>query len=237
MNDNLKMVNNAEVKKSDLSFWQKVKNVLTNINEHYIKFPAYILAHPIKGFDDFKRESKGKMQVSIVFLILLMILQILKFQFSGFVVNQNDPNDLNTAREIGLVIFPIILFTVSNWSVTTLFDGKGKMREIFMMLCYALYPLIIVNIFGIIFSNIITLDEVGFYNLLLGLGAFLTGYMIFFGLVSIHEYGVLKCIGSIIGTAVAILVILFILLLAFDLFQQVYSFIYTIYREISLRYL
>lgn len=237
MNDNLKMVNNAEVKKSDLSFWQKVLNVLQYINEHYIKFPAYILAHPIKGFDDFKRENKGKMQVAVTFLILLIILKILNFQYSGFVVNQNNPDDLNTMREISLILFPIILFTVSNWSITTLFDGKGKMREIFMMLCYSLYPLIWVNIFGIIFSNIITVDEVGFYNLLIGLGSFLTGYMIFFGLVSIHEYGVLKCIGSIVGTVVAILVILFIVLLAFDLFQQVYSFLYTIYREISLRYL
>jgi hypothetical protein len=90
---------------------------------------------------------------------------------------------------------------------------------------------------GLIFSNFITAEEVGFYLLLIGIGNFLTGYLIFFGLLSIHEYGVLKCIGSIVGTALAILVILFVMLLAFDLFQQIYSFIYTIYREISLRYL
>ena len=231
------MTENLKAKKKQVSFWEKTKNVFSHIYEHYIKFPGYILTHPIKGFDYFKRENKGKMQVAVTFMILLIILQIIAFQYTGFVVNQNDPNDLNTFKEIGLVVFPILLFTVSNWSVTTLFDGKGKMKEIFMMLCYSLYPLIWTTAIGIVFSNFITLDEVGFYGLILGLGGFLTGYMIFFGLISIHEYGVLKSVGAIVGTVVAILIILFILLLAFDLFQQVYSFFYTIYREISLRYL
>lgn len=232
MNDNLRIVN-----KADLSFWQKVKNVLSYIREHYIKFPAYILAHPIKGFDYFKRENKGKMSVAVIFIILQIIIQVLTFQYTGFPVSQNDPNDLDLMRQIGLVIFPIVLFTVSNWSITTLFDGKGKMKEIFMMLGYSLFPMLWAQTIGLIFSNIITVEEVGFYGLIIGAGSFLTGYMIFFGLISIHEYGLLKCLGSIAGTVLAILVVLFIILLAFDLFQQVYSFVYTIYREISLRYL
>jgi hypothetical protein len=232
LNNNLRIEN-----KVDLSFWSKVKIFFKNVYEDYIKYPAYILSHPIKGFDYFKREKLGKMKVAVIFLILLIIVQILTFQYTGYNVSQRDPDDLDTMREIGLVLFPIVLFTVSNWSVTTLFDGKGKMREIFMMLGYSLYPLLISKILGLIFSNVITLDEVGFYNLTIGIGSFLTGYMIFFGLISIHEYGVLKCLGSLAGTVLAILVVLFILLLAFDLFQQVYSFIYTIYREISLRYL
>lgn len=232
MNENLKIDNKVET-----TFWTKVKNVLNYIHIHYIKFPLYILTHPIKGFEDFKREKKGKMQVAISFLIILIIIQILEFQYTGFAISQNNPNDLNTMKEISLVFLPIILFTVSNWSITTLFDGKGKMREIFMMICYSLFPLIWTKAFGIIFSNVITLDEAGFHGLILGLGSFMTGYMIFFGLLTIHEYGVLKCLGSLVGTVLALLVILFVILLGFDLFQQIYSFLNTIYREISLRYL
>ncbi|MCK9470443.1 MAG: YIP1 family protein [Bacilli bacterium] len=232
LNENMKIENKAQV-----SFWQKFKNALSYIREHYLKFPGFILAHPIKGYDYFKREKQGKMSVAIVFIIILIIIRVLKFQYTGFPVSQNDPDELNLMREIGLVLFPIVLFTVSNWSITTLFDGKGKMREIFMMLGYAVFPMIWAEAIGLVFSNVITVEEVGFYGLIIGAGTFLTGYLIFFGLISIHEYGVLKCLGSIAGTVLAILVVLFVLLLAFDLFQQVYSFVYTIYREISLRYL
>lgn len=230
------MTENMSVERSDKTFIEKVKHALSYFYKNYIKFPAFILTHPIKGFDYFKREKEGKMQVAVTFMVILIILRILKFQYTGFVVSQNDPNDLNTFKEIALVIFPIILFTVSNWSITTLFDGKGKMREIYMMVCYALFPMLWTETIGLIFSNYITADEVGFYYLIIGIGSFLTGYLIFFGLISIHEYGVLKCIGSIVGTAIAILVILFVMILAFDLFQQIYTFFYTIYREISLRY-
>lgn len=232
VNENMRIEN-----KTELTFGKKIKNILKYIGEHYLKFPTYILSHPIKGYDYFKRENKGKMSVAIVFIILLIIIRVLKFQYTGFPASQNDPDDLRLMQEIGLVIFPIIVFTVSNWSITTLFDGKGKMKEIFMMIGYSLFPMIWAEAVGLIFSNVMTLEEVGFYGLIIGAGTFLTAYMIFFGLISIHEYGVLKCLGSIVGTALAILVVLFILLLAFDLFQQVYSFVYTIYREISLRYL
>lgn len=232
MNDNMKMNTINKV-----SFWDKTKKFLQYVYEEYIKFPAFILAHPLKGFDYFKREKKARMSVAISFIIITIILRVLEFQYSGFVVNQQNPNELNTFQEIAFIIFPILLFVVSNWSVTTLFDGKGKMKEIFMMICYSLFPLIIAKIIGLIFSNIIVEEEVGFYLLIMGLGSFLMVYMLFFGLISIHEYGVLKCIGSILGTVLALLVLLFILLLGFDLFQQIYGFIYTIYREISLRYL
>ncbi len=219
------------------NFWRKTKAVLAYIYQEYIKFPAYILIHPLKGFDAFKRDKKAKMSVALVFVALLIILQILEFQYTGFVVNQRDLNDLNSFREIAYVIVPILAVVVGNWSVTTLFDGKGKMKEIFMLVCYSLWPLIVTKIVGMIFSNIITTEEAGFYGLIIGLGTFGMGYMIFFGLISIHEYGLLKCILSIAGTAIAVMVLFFIVMLGFDLFQKIIGFLYTLYREISLRYL
>ncbi len=217
--------------------WAKVKTWFSFVYKEFIQFPTYILVHPLKGFDQFKREKKARMSVSIIFIVLLIILQILEFQYTGFVVNQLDLNDLNSFQEMASVIVPIIAVVIGNWSVTTLFDGKGKMKEIFMMVCYSLFPLIVSKIVGMLFSNIISSEEAGFYGLILSLGSFLMGYMIFFGLISIHEYGLLKCILSIVGTAVAVLVLFFVAMLGFDLFQKIIGFVYTLYREIALRYL
>jgi hypothetical protein len=217
--------------------WKQIKNFLKFVYEEFIKFPTYILIHPLKGFDAFKRDKRAKMSVALIFIFLLIVVQILEFQYTGFVVNQLDLNDLNSFREMASVIVPIVVLVVANWSVTTLFDGKGKMKEIFMMICYSLFPLIVSKIVGMFFSNIIALDEAGFYNLIISLGSFLMGYMIFFGIISIHEYGLFKCILSIVGTALAAMVIFFVAMLCFDLFQKIIGFIYTLYREIALRYL
>lgn len=219
------------------SFWTKVKNGLKYFYAEFIKFPGYILAHPIKGFDEFKRENRGKWSVALTFIAVIILLQILKFQFLGFLVSDRNINDLSTFAEIAYIVAPIVLFTISNWSVATLFDGKGKMKDIFLMISYCLYPLIFTTILGMILSNVLVAEEMALYHLVNSLGVFMMGYMACFGIIGIHEYGLLKCILTILATAVAAMVVAFILLLCFNLFQTIIGFIYTIYREISLRYL
>lgn len=202
-----------------------------------ISFPLYILAHPVKGFDEFKRDKKAKLWVAIFFLVTFILLNIASYQFTGYVISQKDVTSLHTGREIITVVGIVVILTVSNWSITTLFDGKGKMLEIFMMICYCMMPMLWAKFFGLFISNIVSKNEAAIYNLIQGLGIFLTCYMAFFGLVGIHEYGVIKCVLSILGTILAALVICFVGILAFDLFQKMYGFVYTIYQEISLRYL
>lgn len=213
----------------------KLKQLGKFIVDDCIKFPAYILAHPLKGFEEFKRYKRGKMSVALVFVVLTIFINILKFQYEGFLVNDNNIKDLNSFAQIAYVAGAVIVVTVGNWAVTTLFDGKGNMKEIFMMICYCLYPLIWSTSIGIILSNILTEDEIAVYTLVNVLGIVLLVYMFFFGIISIHEYGLVQCLLTILFTIIAVLIVLFACLLFFDLFQRMYGFVYTLYREITLR--
>ena len=216
-------------------FWLVVKEKLSYFYREYVKFPAFILAHPLKGFYEFKEEKRAKVSVAITFMIVLVVLNILSFQYAGFEVNQNELKDLNSIAEILYIIAPIILFTVANWSITTLFDGKGKMKDIFLMICYSLFPMIWATALSIILSNFLTGDELAFYGLTLAIGGFLMLYMIFFGMISIHEYGLGKNVLTILATLLAAGIIVFVMILGFDLFQKMYGFLYTLYEEITLR--
>ena len=228
---------NENVIKEKLNVWQKISKFLKFFKEEFITYPLFIMFHPLKGFDYFKREKRARMDVALCFVVFLIFLRILEFQYSGFIINQVSVTELNSLSEIVMVLAPIIVITVANWSITTLFDGKGKMKEIFMMLCYSLFLLVWAKFLGLFLRNIVSQQEEAIYHLVIGLGTFLMCYMAFFGFISIHEFGLLKCIGTLIATAVAILIICFIGILAFDLFQKMTGFVYTIYREISLRYL
>ncbi len=225
--------------KKENKFFKVVKLKLKQLGKFLVddclKFPAYILGHPLKGFEEFKRYKRGKISVSLFFMVLMILLNIMAFQYNGFIVNKNNIKDLNTIAQIAIIGGAVLVLTIANWSVTTLFDGKGNMKEIFMMICYCLYPLIWSTLLGMILSNVLSKDEMAIYYLVVGLGIALTCYMAFFGIISIHEYGLVQCLLTILATAIAAFIILFACLLFFDLFQRVYGFVYTIYREITIR--
>ena len=53
-------VENKQVKESKFSkVWQVILKGLKIFKEEFITYPLYIMAHPIKGFDEFKRDKKG----------------------------------------------------------------------------------------------------------------------------------------------------------------------------------
>lgn len=218
-----------------VNFLQKILSFFKFIWTEMIKFPAYILVHPLKGFEEFKRYKRSRYSVAIAFVVIIIILKILKFQASGFLVNDTSIRDLRSFNQVLYWAGGVIILTASNWAVTTLFDGKGKAGDIFKMICYCVYPMIWATALNIILSNVLALEEVGIYTLVNGLGIFLAAYMFFFGIISIHEYSLIQTLLTILFTLVAVLIILFVGILLFDLFQKVYGFFYQVYQEITLR--
>lgn len=212
-----------------------VKQKLGIFYKETVKYPCYVLTHPVKGYTEFKNEKRGKMWVAVFILIMFVLEQILAYKYLGPAFNQNDQTKFSTIRILVTSVLPVLLITVANWSVTTLMNGKGKMKDIFMMICYALHPFVVLGFVRIILSNVLTIDEAQFLTLIKIVSIVLLCYACFMGFVVIHEYGIFKTIISIILTAVALCIVLFIALLIFDLSQQIYGFIYSIYKEIATR--
>ena len=214
----------------------KIKTILKKIYADYIKFPVRIMSHPVLAYTEFKEDKKAKMSVSIVMLLLASIVSMIQYLYTGPVLNIKDPTKFNSLTTIIYTVCPVIVLSIANWSVTTLMNGKGKMKEIFMMGCYSYFPVIITGIIGVIASNFVTEDEALLVTLLYIIGYFLMAYMIFMGLICLHEYGILKTFATIFATIIATCIIAFVALLIFDLSQQIYGFVYSLYKEIVTRF-
>lgn len=202
----------------------------------FFKFPKTIMLHPFDGYEEFKRYEKGKMKVAVIFILLFAFFRIFEFQYEGVLINPNNPLELNSLQQIFAVGLLVFLFTVGNWSVTTLMEGKGKYKEILMVTGYALFPIIVIGYPAVILSNFLTLEEMAFYTLIMGVAYALAAWMLFMGILNIHQYGLGKTIIAFIATFLAMAVMMFIGLLFFDLIQQFISFIVSIYKELNLRY-
>lgn len=222
--------------KARLKIYQvEVKRFFRYAYDHFFKFPLYLLTHPIDGYYEMKHESKGLLRVAIFYFVMHSLLGILEFAYTGFVFNNINPNNFQMFRSILVASVPFFIFAVANWSITSLMDGKGKFKEIFMVIGYAFFPSVLIRLAGLFLSNYFTLEEAFFYHGSLTFGFILTISMIFMGIRSIHEYSVLRAVSTIVLTFVSMSVIIFLGLLTVSLAQQILVFLETIIKEFTLR--
>lgn len=205
------------------------------LNELFV-YPFYILTHPIRGFDRYKRENSGSRYAEWFYVFMMIVVNIIAFSANGFLVNKNNPKDFNVFLIIALVAFPVAIFTLANWASTALMDGKGKMREIFGVTAYAFFPYVWLSLFATVISNFIVYEEIVLFHFLNGAGVLLLGYMLFFGLMGIHEFGPLKTVMMFLFTVIAIAALLFIILLFLSLIQYFFSFLNSVIDEFKWRF-
>ncbi|MDQ6417869.1 Yip1 family protein [Paenibacillus sp. LHD-117] len=207
------------------------------MNRELVKYPFYLIVHPFNGYWDLKYEAskKANLIISFFILFLLAITNILSSQYSGFLVNIYNPNNMNSLMEIIYVVVPVLFWCVANWSLTTLMDGEGKFVEIFTSTCFALLPLVIINFPWIWLSNVVSLQETAFYYFSNSAAVMWSLYLLFVGNMTVHQYSPSKAIGTILLSVVAMGFMAFICMLFFSLIQEMMGFVSTIYQEISLR--
>ena len=199
------------------------------------RYSFHILTHPFDGFYDIKHEKKGSAAISTLFVFLLIVTFILKRQFTGFVLNTSRPSDLNIFAEAAGVLLPFGLWCISNWCLTTLTEGEGSFRDIYIYSGYALFPMILINLPMIVYSNFVVQEEAGFYSFFIGLAMVWSGLLFMVGTLVTHQFTLSKTIFSLVVIIVGMGVIAFIGLLFFNLIQQMYDFVSNLYYEYSFR--
>ena len=153
----------------------------------------------------------------------------------AFSFNSAANTSLDLMYQIRIVLLPIVLFCISNWAVTTLMDGKGTMKDIFTVIGYALVPLGIFKIIAAIVSQVMSLEEDIYLYLLDYCGIIWFAIILVVGIMTVHQYTLKKTVATFVLTVAAATVIIFVVLLFLSLFQEIFGFAYTIYREITLR--
>ena len=119
--------------------------------------------------------------------------------------------------------------------MTTLFDGEGSFKDIFIACSYSLLPLPLLIIPVTIYSNFCILTEISIINLITTFAFIWLGLLIFFGTQVTHDYTMSKNIITIAGTAVAMVFIMFIAILFSTLVTKMISLVTNIVTEIQFR--
>jgi hypothetical protein len=134
-------------------------------------------------------------------------------------------------------LLPLILWTVANWSLTTLMDGKGRLPEVYMATAYAFTPYVIINAALILFSHLITNQEGSIYFFFSAFAIAWSVFLLLAAMMMIHSYSIGKTIFSSFLTIVGMGVMVFIFLIFFGLITDAITYCISLYKEIMLRLL
>ena len=84
------------------------------------RFPTRLLLRPFKQFDALKYEHAGSYAFAFFVLFLEALVVIMDYVYKGFLINYSDIYRINSLYLTLTVLFPVALFVVGNWCVTTL---------------------------------------------------------------------------------------------------------------------
>lgn len=195
----------------------------------------YIALHPFEGYEDLRWKKGGSLKIAFVIVFLFFTAVVADDRLYGFQFKETYDKTFNI---IPYIIKSIVLFAVwvvGNWSVCTLLDGEGTMKNICIYSSYALVPYIIQLYINVLLSHVLIRDEYIFMLVIKIIGTLWTVVLIFSAIKAVHQYSFSKTISACLLTLAAMMIILLLLVLLLSLFQQLYVFIYSIYTEISYR--
>ena len=194
----------------------------------------HLVFHPFDGFWDLKHEKRGSVRSATAILGLAVLAFFYQSIGQGYLFNPRGDYSTVLIQVLGILV-PVLLWVISNWCLTTLFDGEGSLRDIYIATCYSLAPLPLFITISTILTNVLTVSEEGIVSLITAIGWVWVIILLFFGMSVIHDYSTGKNVITTLGTILAMMVIMFIIILFSSLVIKMVSFLVTLFSEIGNR--
>jgi hypothetical protein len=212
---------------ADKTWWRHVGETL--------KYSLYTSTHPLDGFWDLTHEKRGSFAAANIIVAASVIIEVLRMTLTSFQFVRVNMENFNAVIVFMRILLPVFLWTLANWSLTTLMDGRGKMGEIYMAVAYALAPSVIINAVMIVLSQVLTFDEAAVYRFLSGLSIGWTALLIIAGMMMVHDYSLAKTFLSSFLTIIGMGIIVFIFVIFFSLVSDSIAYFVSLYKEILFR--
>lgn len=199
------------------------------------KYMFYTITHPMDGYYWIRHQDRGSVPIAVLMVILFSVSFTANRLLASFVVNDIDPRGVDSLYELMGVLAAYLLLCVSNWSITCLMNGEGRMKDIAIAVGYGTVPITMMMFLGTIVSRFVADDEQAFYVMIIGAGIAYGVIMILVGIMQVHNYTLGKTLVTLFLTLVAMFIIIFLLLLLSNLLGMVVNFFKSIYTEIIFR--
>ena len=199
-----------------------------------IAYGFHIILHPFDGFWDLKHEKRGSVRGAIFFIVLAIATFYYQAIGQGYLLDPFSSLASIWAQIFGVLV-PLFLFILANWCLTTLFEGEGSFKDIFIACSYSLLPIPLLVIPTTIYSNFCITTETDIIGFISSFAFIWLGLLVFFGTMVTHDYSMGKNVITVLGTIVGMVFIMFLAVLFTTLVGKIVGLITNIVDEIQYR--
>lgn len=212
----------------------KKKGIVLIKNEK-VKLALVSPIHPFGVFDDVKYKGKGSITVALVIVFIYYVSKVLEATASGFLFTRSDPTTYNTVYTLLGTVGLVMLWSVCNWLVASLFSGNGKLKDVVIATSYSLIPIVVYTFIRIILSHMLSLSGLSIMDGLYTVVLIFTFFILSIAIMTAHEYDFFKFLSTSVVTVFLMILVVFIIFLVGILLGQVGNFVVSVFQEIFYR--
>lgn len=193
------------------------------------------IIHPFQIFNKIRYEGEGSVVLATIILVVFYIANFVSQVYGGFMYQIFDKTSFNSFILLLGTVGIALLWVICNWGMSTLFEGKGGIKHIYICTCYSLIPITAYQFIYTILSNFVLPDESLVITVIYYVCFALTAIMFCVSIMTVHEFGFGKFLLITVVSVLAMLVVVFIIFMIGILVQQFGTFFVTIYNEVKYR--
>ena len=188
--------------------------------------------HPGDCAYEIGKNRAGSVPGACVIYLLFFAAYMLYQTKKGFICQMQDVQDL----DMGFVVLGfwalLLIFIFCNHLVTSINDGNGTLRQIFLVPAYGMLPVIGALLSVTLISHVLTYNETFLLTLIMIAGIAWSAAVIFLGLQTIHQYSFRETVMSLILTLMFMLIIAIVCIILSMMWNSLRSFLTSVGKEL-----
>lgn len=222
-------------------FWSPIKKQWTDLKTRYgllknlLVDTPYMIRHPIDCFYDLKHGTRGGVLSAGVLYITAFAVYMVSRGYTSFVFGGGLSRWQNPFLIGLIVVLPVCLFVIGSYLISSIHDGEGTIKNVYIAVGYAFVPYIFYTPFLIVFSHVLTHKEGFTYNFIQLLILGYTLLLMFLSVKEIHCYAPGKTVANLLLTLFFMVIAILASIILYILWKELVSFLLELFEEVRYR--
>lgn len=214
-------------------YLERKRAFMNRLVPHELRYALNVFKRPFELFYGIKRQNQASYLTGAIVLSLFVLVYLLDNYLTGFLFR--DPNLNSVLVELAIVSGVFLLYISVNYLVSTLNDGEGRFKDVFISTAYMLIPYVLLTLPMTFISNYLTYNEsfiFSFYHQIILVWTFL---LLFMSVKGVHNYTFFETIRNVLIILFGMFIVILIGLLIYAFMGQLIEFVISLVREVIYR--